>query len=324
MIAQCWYQNNWISKLLLPVSGIFCGVVQLRRWAYRRAWLRSYRSPIPIIVIGNVSVGGTGKTPLVIWLAQYLTQQGWKVGIISRGYGGHAPSYPYPVAQNSPVSHVGDEALLLARTQCPVVVAPRRVLALQYLLKQQSCDVILSDDGLQHYALQRDIEIAVLDGQRGLGNGYCLPAGPLRELPSRLQHVDFIVSKTSAWQNAIVMTYTITQLHAVTERTMTQSLQPFVGQTVHAVAGIGHPEAFFTQLEQHGMQLIRHVFPDHHAYRKSDITFTDALPVVMTEKDAVKCVTIADNRHWYVSITAQLPDNFGKQVVQRLREIHHG
>lgn len=315
-LAQLWYQNNWISKLLLPLSGIFCGVVQLRGWAYRRAWLNSYRSPIPVIVVGNVTVGGTGKTPLVIWLARYLTQQGWKVGIISRGYGGQA-RYPLSVTISSNAAQVGDEALLLARTGCPVVIAPQRRLAVQQLLAKQPCDVILSDDGLQHYALQRDIEIAVIDGQRGLGNGYCLPAGPLREVASRLQQVDFIVSKTVAWQNAVVMTYTFSTLHALTTTT-TQSLQQLSGRIVHAVAGIGHPETFFTLLEQQGMQLIRHVFPDHHPYQKHDITFPDSHLVVMTEKDAVKCVPIADQRHWYLGITAQLPQNFGEHVVQRL------
>ncbi|MEZ5672197.1 MAG: tetraacyldisaccharide 4'-kinase [Thiotrichaceae bacterium] len=288
----------------------------MRRWAYQRAWLHSYRCPIPVIIVGNVTVGGTGKTPLVIWLAHYLTQQGWKVGIISRGYGGQA-RYPVSVNISSNAAQVGDEALLLARTHCPVVIAPQRRLAVQQLLAQQPCDVILSDDGLQHYALQRDIEIAVIDGQRGLGNGYCLPAGPLRELPSRLQQVDFIVSKTVAWRNAVVMTYTFSTLHALTTTT-TQSLQHLSGQIVHAVAGIGHPETFFTMLEQQGILLIRHSFPDHHPYQKHDITFPDSYPVVMTEKDAVKCIPIADQRHWYLGITAQLPENFGEQVVQRL------
>jgi len=323
-LAQLWYQKNWLSKLLLPFSGIFCSVVQLRRFAYKRAWLRSYRSPIPVIVVGNLTVGGTGKTPLVIWLAHELTRRGWKVGIISRGYGGtrqyNEVQRVYP---DSSVQSVGDEAILLARTGCPVVVAAQRHLALQYLLARESCDVILSDDGLQHYALQRDIEIAVIDGQRGLGNGYCLPAGPLRELPSRLHQVDFIVSKTIRWRNSIVMQYTSSQLHAVTTAT-TQSLQHFIGQTVHAIAGIGHPEAFFTMLEQQGIQLIRHSFPDHHFYRQQEITFPDALPVIMTEKDAVKCTSIADHRHWYLAITAQLPQNFGEKVVQRLQEIKYG
>jgi len=323
-LAQFWYQKNLLNKALLPFSGLFCSVVQLRKVAYRRAWLRSYRSPVPVIVVGNVTVGGTGKTPLVIWLAHHLTQRGWKVGIISRGYGGTLqPNEVQRVYPDSSVQQVGDEAILLARTGCPVVVAIQRPLALQHLLAQQSCDVILSDDGLQHYALQRDIEIAVIDGQRGLGNGYCLPAGPLRELPSRLNQVDFIISKTIGWQNSTVMHYAHSQLYAVTTAT-TQPLQNFVGQTVHAIAGIGHPETFFTMLEQQGIQLIRHSFPDHHPYQQSEITFSDPLPVIMTEKDAVKCTAIADQRHWYVGITAQLPQDFGEKVVQRLQEIKYG
>lgn len=317
-----WYRPSLISTLLSPLSILFCAVVHLRRWAYRRAWLRSYRSPVPVIVVGNITVGGTGKTPLVIWLAEYLTRQGFKVGIISRGYGGRT-IYPQWVTEASLAAQVGDEALLLARTGCPVVIAPRRFLALQYLLAHAPCDVILSDDGLQHYALQRDVEIAVIDGKRGLGNGYCLPVGPLRESASRLRQVDFIVSKILPWEHAVTMCYEFSQLHALTTPTI-QSLQQWRGQTVHAVAGIGHPSAFFDMLEQQGFILIRHVFPDHHHYQREEIIFSDALPVIMTEKDAVKCRTIADQRHWYVAITVHLPQHFGEQVVQRLRREYHG
>lgn len=317
-----WYRPSLISVLLSPLSILFCVVVHLRRWAYRRAWLRSYRSPVPVIVVGNITVGGTGKTPLVIWLAEYLTRQGFKVGIISRGYGGRA-IYPQWVTEKSLTTQVGDEALLLVRTGCPVVIAPRRFLALQYLLARAPCDVILSDDGLQHYALQRNIEIAVIDGERGLGNGYCLPAGPLRERASRLQQVDFIVSKTRPWEHAVTMRYAFSQLHALTTPT-TQSLQQWHGQTVHAIAGIGHPDAFFAMLEQQGLILIRHVFPDHHQYQPQEVIFSDTLPVIMTEKDAVKCRAIADQRHWYAAITVHLPQYFGEQVVQRLRRESHG
>lgn len=320
--SQLWYRPNLISTLLSPLSFLFCIIVYLRQWAYRRGGLRSYRSPVPVIVVGNITVGGTGKTPLVIWLAEYLTAQGFKVGIISRGYKGRG-IYPQWVTAESLAIQVGDEALLLARTGCPVVVAPRRFLALQYLLARARCEVIISDDGLQHYALERDIEIAVIDGERGLGNGFCLPAGALREPASRLQQVDFIVSKNAAWAEAIVMRYEFSQLHALTGAT-TQTVQQWQGQTVHAIAGIGHPEAFFTMLERQGLMLIRHIFADHHHYQRHDIIFSDTLPVIMTEKDAVKCRAIADQRHWYAAITVHLPQHFGEQVVQRLRRETHG
>jgi tetraacyldisaccharide 4'-kinase len=321
-VSQLWYRPHLISLLLAPLSFLFCASVYLRKWAYQQGRLHSHRSPVPVIIIGNITVGGTGKTPLVIWLAEYLTQHGFKVGIISRGYGGRG-IYPLWVTETHPATLVGDEALLLARTGCPVVIAPRRFIALQYLLARAPCDVILSDDGLQHYALQRDIEIAVIDGERGLGNGYCLPAGPLRESASRLQQVDFIISKNAAWQNATVMRYEFSQLHALTAAT-TQTLENWRGQTVHAIAAIGHPEAFFAMLERQGLILIRHIFPDHHQYRRDEIIFSDTLPVIMTEKDAVKCRSFADQRHWYAALTINLPQHFGEQVVQRLRRDHHG
>lgn len=220
----------------------------LRRQAYRQGWWRSVRMPVPVIVVGNITAGGSGKTPLVIWLAEWLQANGWRPGIVSRGYGGLAAHWPQPVRADSDPRLVGDEPVLtVQRTACPMMVGPDRVAAARALLQEHDCNIIISDDGMQHYCLQRDIEIAVLDGSRRLGNGFCLPAGPLREPASRLAEVDLRVANGVAKeceQQMLLQPQVVQRLHDGDS----QSLEFFRGQTVHAVAGIGNPARFFSAI----------------------------------------------------------------------------
>jgi len=318
-IDKIWYTNHPISFALIPLSWVFCAIVALRRIAYK--FRKSYHPPIPIpiIIVGNITVGGTGKTPLVVFIVNYLKKQGFKPAIVSRGYGGRAQSQPQSVYPDSDPQLVGDEPILLARqTGCPIVVAPKRSLAVQRLLKNEDCNIIISDDGLQHYALHRDIEIAVIDGIRRCGNQRCLPAGPLREPVKRLEKIDFIVIKNGGLQDEFAMQYDSKSLRRVVDDGISQSLSSLRSNTVHAVAGIGHPALFFNTLRDYGLILYCHEFPDHHRYKQSDIHFNDDLAVIMTEKDAVKCRQIASPQHWYLPIEARLPSAFGERLLKEL------
>jgi len=313
-----WYSVNPVALLLLPLSWLFCTLVAVRRVAYRCGWLRGERLPVPVVVVGNITVGGSGKTPLVIWLAQFLRAQGYRPGIISRGYGGLAAQWPQAVDTDSDPRVVGDEPVLIAwRSGCPMAVGPDRVAAGRLLLQQHDCDIILSDDGMQHYRLVRDVEIAVLDGARRLGNGFCLPAGPLREAPDRLSMVDLQVGNGAAAEGEHLMTLQPqTTLHL--RDGVQMPLESWRGRTVHAVAGIGNPPRFFQMLRDHGITVIEHAFPDHHRYSVTDVQFGDGLPVLMTEKDGIKCRAYGDEHLWAVAVTAQLPDDFGRQLLSLL------
>lgn len=329
-LEQLWYTDHWLSRVLLPLAGLFCAVVQGRRYAYHHGLAR-YQPPVPVIIVGNLTVGGTGKTPLVIWLGRFLKQQGFSPGIVSRGYGGHAKTWPQAVVEHSDPDKVGDESLLLARhSGCPVVVAPQRAQAVQWLLTHHPCDLIISDDGLQHYALQRDIEIIVVDGQRRYGNCRCLPAGPLREPLQRAQHADFLVVKEKTSTNPLAahmtfsMQYQGDRVRQVVNEQKEQPLNAFYAQSVHAVAGIGHPALFFDYLRSQGLNVQPHAFSDHHVFRRTDIDFQEDWPIIMTEKDAVKCRLIANEKQWYLPVTADLPDVFGQQILNKLKEIRHG
>lgn len=319
-----WYNRTGISLLLRPLSWLFCAVVALRRGAYRFGLRHQTRLPVPVVVVGNITVGGTGKTPLVIWLAHYLRTAGYRPGIISRGYGGRARHWPQQVRADSDPYVVGDEAVVIARrTRCPMAVGPLRVEAAHALLAHHDCDIILSDDGMQHYALGRDVEIAVVDGVRRFGNGFCLPAGPLREPVSRLASVDMIVTNGLAAQDEHRMLYHGRQVCRLDEAGERQ-LEEFIGEQVHAVAGVGNPERFFAQLKGQGLRIIEHAFDDHHAYQPADLDFGDALPVIMTEKDAVKCRRFAATHHWYLPIEAELQPAFGQQLLSLLETCNHG
>ncbi len=322
-IDDIWYGTNHpFSLLMAPLGWLYCGVASLRRKAYLHGLLRMHPVSVPVIIVGNITVGGTGKTPLVIWLARYLTQHGFRPGIVSRGYGGSLPSrLVQQVLPNSDPKRIGDEPVLLARhSGCPVAVGVNRLQAVQELLEHHQCNVIISDDGLQHYRLDRDIEIAVLDDVRRYGNRRCLPAGPLREPVKRLESIDFLVTKGATLEHEFTMQYMLQPLVRVNNKKITQPLDLLRGETVHAVAGIGHPAKFFNRLRDHGLRLKEHAFPDHHAYQASDIQFNDELPVIMTEKDAVKCQRIATSRHWCLPIEARLSEDFGKQLLTQLNK----
>jgi tetraacyldisaccharide 4'-kinase len=320
-IDKYWYGTNTISLLLLPLSWLYCFLVVIRRFLYRVSILKSQKLPVPVIVVGNITVGGTGKTPLVVSIIEHLKQQGFKPGIVSRGYGGNAATWPQQVTESSDPQQVGDETVLLAqRCLCPVSVGPDRPLAARALLDKHDCDVIISDDGLQHYALRRDIEIVVIDGARRFGNQHCLPAGPLREPVSRLKQANYVVVNGDARKGEIKMSLHMQVAHNLRVDQNTIELNAFEDKQVHAVAGIGNPKRFFTQLESIGINPIEHPFADHYPFTANDIDFKDALPVLMTEKDAVKCRRFAQACHWYIPVTAVTDKNFLENLTERLRK----
>lgn len=318
-----WYKDPVIGLWLMPLGFLFSDIVRFRKFLYRIGMLKTQTLPVPVIVVGNLTVGGTGKTPLVIYLAEFLKNSGFKPGIISRGYGGLADSWPQWVGTESLAKDVGDEALLIAKqTVCPMVVGPLRVDAARLLLEKTDCDVILSDDGLQHYALHRDIEIAVIDGVRRFGNGYCLPAGPLREPIERLNSVDLIIVNGEK-QEPNEFPMRLEGDIAINLLTGEQKhLVDFLTEDCHAIAGIGHPERFFKQLALVGLNTSNKSFPDHYSFQREDIEFSDQQPVLMTEKDAVKCRLFAGQQHWYVPVTARPDTLFTEQLLNLLREKH--
>jgi tetraacyldisaccharide 4'-kinase len=313
-LQRIWYERApfVLFLLLVPLSVLFGVVAGLRRAAYRAGLLRPVRIERPVLVIGNVSVGGTGKTPLVIWIADYLASRGCKVGIVTRGYGGRAETWPRDVSRESSTEEVGDEAVLLAsRTSAVVVAGPDRVAAAQRAAR--TADVILSDDGLQHYRLARDAEIVVLDAQRAFGNGWLLPAGPLRERAPRVNEADLVVQSIRGDRSRQALPRSVGAMHeladAINLRTgERRPLQAFSASKVHAVAGIGHPEAFFAMLKHCGLTIDAHALPDHAAMKIADITFDDGAPVLMTEKDAVKCRAFANELHWGVPLTVRFSE----------------
>ncbi|GAB4507820.1 MAG: tetraacyldisaccharide 4'-kinase [Sulfuricaulis sp.] len=320
-----WYRKTPLSILLLPLSWLYCLLILLRRGLYRLGVFPSVKLSVPVIVVGNITVGGSGKTPLVLWLASFLCQKGLRPGIVLRGYGGSAADWPHGVTPQHDPDVVGDEAVLLARqSECPVAADPDRVRGAQYLLREHRCDVILSDDGLQHLRLRRDMEIAVIDGERRFGNGYCLPAGPLREPVSRLRNVFLRVTHGAPQENEFGMTLAETGLCRVNAPESYASVGSFKGETVHAVAGIGNPARFFAHLRRLGIETIKHPFPDHYRYVPVDIQFPDNRPVIMTQKDAVKCERFAGDHVWYLAVEAQPDPRIGEAVWQRLKEMLRG
>jgi tetraacyldisaccharide 4'-kinase len=302
---QVWYERRHAPAALLPASWVFGGLTLLRRALYQVGLLRSVRLPVPVIVVGNLTVGGTGKTPLVCWLGLELAARARKPGIVTRGYGGAATA-PRLVLHGDRATLVGDEAVLLSeRTRLPVAVGRDRPAAAQLLIGA-GCDVILSDDGLQHLALRRDCEIAVIDGARGFGNGELLPAGPLRESPDRLTTVDIVVVNgggSVGGEGALHMRLEGDQALALRGERR-KALSEWAGIAIHAVAGIGHPQRFFNSLRAYGIVVDGRGLPDHARLSAADIDFGDAEPVLLTEKDAVKCAEFADDRHWYVPVSA--------------------
>ncbi len=328
-IEDLWYGQHWLAWLLLPLSGIFRLAVWGRRLAYRRGWLASQRLPVPVVVVGNITVGGTGKTPLVLWLCGFLRRQGWRPGIILRGYGGVARDWPRWVTGDGDPQELGDEAVLLARKSgCPVVAGPDRVAAGRLLLERAGCDVVLSDDGLQHYRLRRDLEILVVDGERGFGNGFCLPAGPLREPVSRGREIRLRVCNSGTCPAAEPLALRPGDLVSLRDPSLTRPLSDYKRQRVTAVAGIGNPERFFALLRQAGLHLDERPYPDHHGFTAADVVTWPPGPVIMTEKDAVKCARLslpgAGQEHWYLPVEAVLGDPFERQLFQELKGLRNG
>ncbi|MBB6091825.1 tetraacyldisaccharide 4'-kinase [Povalibacter uvarum] len=336
-LQRLWYEgrSRWLLIVLFPLSLLFRLVAAVRRIGYRSGILQVRHVSRPLIVVGNITVGGTGKTPFVMWLTQFLQAQGRRVGVVLRGYGGDSAHWPRDVHAETPTSEVGDEAVLHAlRTGAIVVAGPDRVAAAARAI-ELGAEIVVCDDGLQHYRLGRDAEIAVADAQRGFGNQLLLPAGPLREPVSRLRSVDLLVKtlrSASPSQPLVVgLAEIVAQAHVgdaiglATRRT--RSLESFRGTRVHAIAGIGNPQAFFTSLRDAGLDIIEHPHPDHVALKREDIVFDDVAPVVMTEKDAVKCRTWADERHWAVRLeTVVSPEDSARvsRLIETVMRSHAG
>ena len=323
-IEAIWYGRHPLTLLLLPLSWLYRLGLACRRIMYAAGILPVCRFAAPVIVVGNLTVGGTGKTPLIMWLARYLRSRAFKPGIISRGYGGASQEPVRRVEPDSDPELVGDEPVLLAqRTGCPVAVAPDRARAAQELLQQADCDVLLSDDGLQHTALARDIEIVVIDGVRRFGNRRCVPAGPLREPVERLQTVDLVVANGHAAADEFLMEYASLPVRSLDGK-QERELDGFREQTVHAVAAIGNPGRFFSMLRQKGINIEEHAFPDHYGFRRSDLEFGDSAAVLMTEKDAVKCRRFELENTWYVPVDVKMPEDFGREILLLLEKVKHG
>lgn len=320
-LSRYWYHKpaHFSVLPLLPLSGLFGIGVEFRRLLYRIGVIKRHRFPVPVVIVGNITVGGTGKTPFVIWLAQFLKEQGYQPGIVSRGVGGRRHIKPHWVSSFDLAQTVGDEALLLTqKTNCNVVISIDRAAAVRDLLAYSNCNLVISDDGLQHYRLARDIEIAIVDGRRRLGNGYLLPAGPLRERETRLKKVDFVVVNDGDQDDAFTMHLKPLKLIALNSDLQYEP-HAFPAKKVHAVAGIGHPDRFFNALKALGFEIIPHPFPDHYLYRPLDFDFDASLPIIMTEKDAVKCRAFADQRYWYLDIAVKIEHDLEQKLLSKLK-----
>ncbi|MDO6524713.1 tetraacyldisaccharide 4'-kinase [Motilimonas sp. 1_MG-2023] len=319
-----WYRIDGITCLLWPLSWLFGLIAATRRFAFCQGWLKSVHVGVPTIVVGNISVGGNGKTPVVIGLCEWLTQLGYRPGVISRGYGGNAPHYPLLVDTHTTGAQAGDEPVLIYhRTGCPVVVSPKRIEAAQYLIEHCHVNVIISDDGLQHYALQRDIEIVVVDGERRFGNGLLLPAGPLRESKKRLNSVDFVINNGADPQgNEFAMSLKPSTPKSVVGQVEFDADE--VGKKVNACAGIGHPPRFFNTLKGLGFELVQQrAFADHHAFKQEEIqALEQQYPLFMTEKDAVKCRDFELKQAWYLPVSALIAAPFKEHFIMKLKEIN--
>lgn len=312
-LQRVWYAGHPAGALLLPLGWLFGVGVRLRQWLYRIRLLPTVEVARPVIVVGNVSAGGTGKTPLTLWLALQLRSSGVRPGIVLRGYGGSARA-PRLIAADASVAEVGDEALLLARRSgCPVAIGADRVAAARLL--EDKVDLIIADDGLQHLRLGRVAEIVVIDGDRRFGNRRLLPAGPLREPLRRLAEVDaLVVNGERVVDQEIPMSLTATDAVALTDGAQ-RALRHFAPGPVHALAAIGNPGRFFRMLEAQGLRVIPHALPDHYRLQREDLDFGDLLPVLMTEKDAVKCESFAQRRYWFVPVDAVLDAEEGSELL---------
>ncbi|MEE8118702.1 MAG: tetraacyldisaccharide 4'-kinase [Gammaproteobacteria bacterium] len=322
-----WYGERR-SAMLLPISWLFRLLVVVRRAMYKSRLLRTKRLDVPVVVIGNITAGGTGKTPLVIWLARRLAEKGIRPGVVSRGHKAKRTRNPLEVISSTDVHFSGDEPLLIARrANCPVFVHRSRARAGMAMLGKYDVEVIICDDGLQHYKLHRDFEIVVVDSKRRFGNGAMLPAGPLREPVSRIKQADFVIVNGGEEKFDGVLTIPMKLIPGMTTEIKTAKRKPlkeFSGQRIHAVAGIGNPGRFFDQLRMTGLDVIEHPFPDHTEYQLDDLFFNDELPIIMTEKDAVKCEVFALPNWWFVPTAAMVPTNMLEPLINELKAIVEG
>jgi tetraacyldisaccharide 4'-kinase len=323
MIDRIWFGGTWWYWLLLPFSWLYGLVSALIKASYRRGWRKTSRFPLPVVVVGNLTAGGNGKTPVVLWLVTQLQQRGWRVGVVSRGYGGRAERYPLLLDDKTHPRQAGDEPVLIfQRTGAPVAVSPSRVDAVKALLKQQPLDVVITDDGLQHYALARDIEWVVIDGERRFGNGWWLPAGPMRERASRLKSVSAIITNGGrALPGEVSMRLLAGEaVNLVSGQTRkVESLSQVV-----AMAGIGHPPRFFATLRAQGVEPVREVsFADHQSYRREQLSVltSPGQVLVMTEKDAVKCREFAQENWWYIPVNARLPEGDEESLLAPIEQL---
>ena len=320
---QFWLRRGLLAMTLLPVAQIFRGLAASRRAAYRHGFLAQRHVGVPTIVVGNIDVGGTGKTPFVLWLCALFKDRGLKVGIVSRGHGASPQSRPRFVDPDSDPRVVGDEALLLARRgACPVVIHRNRVRAASAMVNRERPDVLVCDDGMQHYRLARDVEIALIDGTVRFRNGLPLPAGPLREPVTRLREVDVVICNGGQPEgNEVPMSLSGDQAVSLDHPHHRRPLSTFRGDVVHAVAGIGRPERFFEHLRHHGLRVQEHPFPDHHAFTPEELSFQDHGAILMTEKDAVKCGSWALVNAWRVPVSANMPAGFGDRLDRSLPSV---
>ncbi len=323
-IERAWYQQAQWLKVLRPFSLLFTWLAKRRRDRYLQQEGR-YQTQVPVVVVGNISVGGTGKTPIVLALINFFRSQGFHPGVVSRGYGAKPPKFPWIIHSNHPAEHTGDEPLLIhLRGHVDVVIDPNRTRAVQYLLENSMCDLVISDDGLQHYALSRDVEIAVIDGTRGLGNQRCLPEGPLREPVSRLSEVDFVlqnggdVKLHSAVHLFHLEATQMIQLGGGQEILATDWVKRLADKKVHAVCGIGNPERFYNTLSSLGLDPIPHRYEDHYCFTETDFKGLENYPIIMTEKDAVKCQGFSLNNAWVLQVDVELPPLFTEALRQRI------
>jgi len=348
-IKKVWHSKNIFSVLLLPLSWLYIFFIRIRSLLYSIGFFSITKINVPVIIVGNIVIGGSGKTPLVIWLSKYFKKKGHIPGIISRGYGGTYSSDTQFVKPTSDPLLVGDEPVLIAKnTHCPVIVGKKRAKAAKELVEKHKCNLIISDDGIQHYSLARDIEIVVIDGEDPFGNCYCLPAGPCREPKLKpFFSADFIVNTYRGYsdiphsalidhlevtynklgltvQPKTIMRYIYKELKSVMTPSKTLPISDLHGKTLHAVAGIHDPSHFFSYLRNHKFNLIIHQFSDHHIFTKEDIKFDDNFSVVMTEKDAVKCSKFSDSRHWYVPVDAELTESFADALDNYMEKILNG
>ncbi len=310
------WSKNIIAIILYPLSLLFCFLVKLRRWLYQTKRLKSQKPDCPVIVVGNITVGGNGKTPVVEYLVKLLKQQGYRPGVITRGYKSQAEATITLLDDGEQNDLAGDESNMLSEScKCPIAVGVDRVATAQALLEHKQVNMIVSDDGLQHYALKRDLEI-VVKRDLAMGNGWCLPAGPLREEPSRLKSVDLVIDR----DNDDVIE-SLADAWCLNNSHITRSLSEFKNQKVHAIAGIGFPNAFFEALKAQGLSVIEHHFADHYDYSVLDLQFNDQLPVLMTHKDAVKVRTFGLDNAWVVPLRFAFSHVRQKQFLTLLQAI---